>query len=76
MKVEVFGCIMRILCFTTGVPLQGWGTYAQKVHLRGLDVMSECCKVGSQPPWPEPMCTISSAQGTGVFLRWWTYAEI
>ena len=35
-------------------------------------------KWGTQPPWPEPMCTDSSAQRTertGVFLRWGTYAE-
>ena len=27
--VEGFGCIVQILCFTTGVPLWGWGTYAE-----------------------------------------------
>ena len=98
----------------------------QRVHRRGSQVLSECCKVGysatlarahvhrficsenrenrglpslgdlcsefitedhryylnvvkwgTQPPWPEPMCTDSSAQRTertGVFLRWGTYA--
>ena len=27
------------------------------------------------PRWPEPMCIDSSAQRTGVFLRWGTYGE-
>ena len=28
-KVEGFGCIMHKLCFTTGVSLWSWGTYAE-----------------------------------------------
>ena len=60
---------------------------------RGLPSLGELCrefiaedhryylnvvKWGTQPPWPEPMCTDSSAQRTEiteVFLRWGTYAE-
>ena len=30
---------------------------------------------GTQPAWPECMCTDSSAQRTGIFLHWATYAE-
>ena len=53
-----------------------WVHYAELVfHDRGVplelwDLRREFIGEGTQTHWPEPMCTISSAQGTGFFLRW------
>ena len=44
MKVQGFGCITQNLCFTTGCPF-GAGGPMQRVHRRGSEVMSQCCKV-------------------------------